>query len=190
MENHYAAWEAFGAELRRFLLRQLPSESDADDVLQEVFLKLHTRQEAGDSPQSVRGWIFQVARNAVADFYRAKASRREENLPERLADEAERAEPQEAASILAPSLSRFLESLPERYREAVRLAEIEGLDQRAVAERLQLSWSGAKSRIQRGRELLRRRLEECCHFELDRRGRILSYEEHCCRGAVKTKRPG
>ena len=58
----------------------------------------------------------------------------------------------------------------------MRLSEIEGLQQQEVADRLGLSLSGAKSRIQRGRALLKGVLERCCHFEFDRRGNVMGYE--------------
>ena len=66
--------------------------------------------------------------------------------------------------------------MPEGYREAVQLAELEGLSQQEVAERLGLSLSGAKSRIRRGRGMLKEALEACCHFEFDRRGNMTDYE--------------
>jgi RNA polymerase sigma-70 factor (ECF subfamily) len=62
------------------------------------------------------------------------------------------------------------------YRQAVQLSEIEGLPQQEVADRLGLSLSGAKSRIQRGRLMLKDELERCCRFEFDRRGNVMDYE--------------
>jgi RNA polymerase sigma-70 factor (ECF subfamily) len=65
--------------------------------------------------------------------------------------------------------------LTEIYRITLTLSEIEGLPQQQVAERLGLSLSGAKSRIQRGREKLRQRLLDCCDIETGRVG-IIGYE--------------
>ncbi len=70
----------------------------------------------------------------------------------------------------------MVRSLPDGYREAVELAEVEGLPQQEIADRLGLSLSGAKSRIQRGRVMLRDALEACCHFEFDSRGNMMDYE--------------
>jgi RNA polymerase sigma-70 factor (ECF subfamily) len=64
-------------------------------------------------------------------------------------------------------------SLPEPYGEAIRLTEFDGLTQKELAERLGISLSGAKSRVQRGREQLRKMLHECCTFEFDRRGKVI-----------------
>ena len=70
-------------------------------------------------------------------------------------------------------LHELIRSLPDDYRDAVQLSEIEGLSQAEVGVRLGLSLSGAKSRVQRGRALLKRLLQECCHFDFDGRGSVL-----------------
>jgi DNA-directed RNA polymerase specialized sigma24 family protein len=69
-----------------------------------------------------------------------------------------------------------IEALPGTYREAVRLSELDGLSGREVAERLGLSVSGAKSRVQRGRALVKQALDACCRFDFDRRGNLLGWE--------------
>jgi RNA polymerase sigma-70 factor (ECF subfamily) len=71
-------------------------------------------------------------------------------------------------------LPAAIENLPNRYRDAVRLYELQGVSQAEIAERLGISLSGAKSRVQRGREKLKQVLERCCRFDLDRCGNVLS----------------
>lgn len=75
---------------------------------------------------------------------------------------------------------RFFQQLPDKYREALQLTEIQGYSQKQMSELLDLSFSGAKSRVQRGRVKLREMLEACCRFELDRYGNILEYESRSC----------
>jgi RNA polymerase sigma-70 factor (ECF subfamily) len=70
-------------------------------------------------------------------------------------------------------------ALPEQDRQALILTEYQGLTQKELSERLGLSFSGAKSRVQRAREKLKQELLACCHFELDRRGHILNYQPRC-----------
>ncbi len=72
-------------------------------------------------------------------------------------------------------LKPMIDDLPDKYREALWLTEFEGLTQVELAERLGISVSGAKSRVQRGRSLLRHDLLDCCQFEFDRRGGIIGY---------------
>ena len=73
-------------------------------------------------------------------------------------------------------LDEMIGELPDSYREAVQLSEVEGLSQREVADRIGLSLSGAKSRIQRGRGMLKDALERCCRFEFDGRGNLMGYD--------------
>jgi len=73
----------------------------------------------------------------------------------------------------------MVKSLPEQDRQALVLTEYQGLTQKEYGERLGLSFSGAKSRVQRAREKLKQMLLECCHFELDRRNHIIDYQPHC-----------
>ena len=70
----------------------------------------------------------------------------------------------------------MIEELPEKDREALKLTDIEGLTQRELADRLKISVSGAKSRVQRAREKLKEVLLECCHVEVDRLGRVVDWE--------------
>src|SRR5690606_7389395 len=104
-----------------------------------------------------------------------RAARGGDALPEDL-PAAEPDRPAEARVELAACLPRLLERLPERYREAVRLAELEGLPQQEVARRQGVSLSGAKSRVQRGRRRLRELVEACCAVECDHRGSVVDYE--------------
>jgi len=72
-------------------------------------------------------------------------------------------------------LQPLIAELPEIYRFALVLSEIEGLPQRKVADHLGVSLSGTKSRVQRGKEKLRERLLECCNIETGQSG-IIGYE--------------
>ncbi len=70
----------------------------------------------------------------------------------------------------------MIQRLPETYREAVILSEIKGLTQKEVAQMQGTSLSGAKSRVQRGRALLKEMLADCCRLEFDHKGRLCDYE--------------
>jgi RNA polymerase sigma-70 factor (ECF subfamily) len=110
------------------------------------------------------------------DYYRSQRPTAE--LPETLAL-PEDPDEDDAARELAPSLKAMINCLPEKYRQALLLTEYQGLTQKQMAEQLGISLSGAKSRVQRAREQLKDMLLDCCHFEFDRRGNILSYQPRC-----------
>lgn len=75
-------------------------------------------------------------------------------------------------SELTECVAFFVARLPSPYREAITLTELQGMSQREAAEMLGVSLSGVKSRVQRGRQRIRRMFEECCEMSLDARGRV------------------
>jgi RNA polymerase sigma-70 factor, ECF subfamily len=165
------------ASLRRFLARRLSDPSAVEDVLQETYLRIHRGAQGLREPGRVQGWVYQIARNALIDYYRRRHDSVE--LPESLAAPDESTDDDDAARELARSMRDIVACLPEKYHQALVLTEFEGLKQHELAKRLGISVSGAKSRVQRARDQLRSLLLECCHVELDRAGRVLHYEPRC-----------
>jgi RNA polymerase sigma-70 factor, ECF subfamily len=162
-------WMDFSEALKQLITRRVPNQADAEDILQEVFQKIHRSLDTLKADNKLQAWIYQITRNAIIDYYRQQKMVVE--LPETL--EEETAEP-EANNIIA-CLKPMVESLPEKYRQALILTEFEGLFQKALAESLGISFSGAKSRVQRAREQVKEKLLECCHLEFDRMGQIVEY---------------
>ncbi len=170
-------WQEFHDPLRRFILKRVPDEYSAEDILQDVFLKVHTRIETLRDEEKLPSWLYQLTRNAIIDHYRI--SKPTSEIPEIVYEPEDRLE--DLARELAPCIQAMIEALPALYRQALLLTEYEGLTQRELAERLHLSLPGAKSRVQRAREKLKNMLLECCHFELDRQGRVIDYQpRHAC----------
>ena len=170
-------WETFHTGLKHFILKRIPDEQSADDVLQETFLKIHTRIATLRDEDKLQSWMYQIARNAIADYYRTQKATVE--LPETLPVLDEPVFEDEVIKDLIPGVKAMVDSLPPAYREALILTEYEGLTQRELADRLGLSFSGAKSRVQRAREKLKTMLLDCCHFEFDRLGKIIDYQPNC-----------
>jgi RNA polymerase sigma-70 factor (ECF subfamily) len=174
-----AVWQEFQARLLAFIARRVPDRDSAEDILQEVMLRIH--RHAGDLEDSaaVGAWIHQIARNAIADHYRHAATRREQPsgvVLDGQAPAAAEAPSGELRSELAGCLRPLIERLASPYREAITLTELDGISQTAAAEDLGLSVSGMKSRVQRARAQLGELLVSCCEIELDRRGGITSYQ--------------
>jgi RNA polymerase sigma-70 factor (ECF subfamily) len=173
-----AIWLEFHRRLLGFIARRVSDRDSAEDILQEVMLRIHRHAGELEHSAAVGGWIHQIARNAIIDYYRSAPVRRErpagmDPVPDDApAPETVVADPRgELARCLAP----LLERLPERYRQAVALTELDGLTQADAAVRLGLSTSGMKSRVQRARVQLRDLLADCCEIELDTRGGVTSY---------------
>lgn len=168
-------WQELNTRLKSFITHRVPDEQSAEDILQDVFLKVHTRIDTLKSSDKLESWIYQVVRNAISDYYRTHRPTTE--VPDTLL--APQEDEHDLAQELIPSVRAMIQRLPEEYRQAITLTEYEGLTQRELAERLGISLSGAKSRVQRARDKLKAMLLDCCHFELDRRGRIIDYQSRC-----------
>lgn len=170
-----AVWLALHDRLLRFVRARVADPATAEDVLQDVFVKIHARIDTLDDGDRLEAWVWQIVRNAIVDHHRRWRPAAE--LPEQLAalDRVDDDDPGETARQLVPCVQAAIDGLPEPYREALLLTEYGGLTQQALAERAGISLSGAKSRVQRARDRLKGVLLACCHVELDRRGGIVDY---------------
>lgn len=171
-----AIWVKVQAKLKAYVRSKIQDEAGADDVLQEIFLKMHENIHQLKHEEKVEYWLFRIAQNAVNDHFRQQR-RQYTMLPEVGPDTTEE---ERQAQSLTEEVSQWLPFmlllLPEKYREALYLTEVEGLSQRELAEKLDISYSGAKSRVQRGREKLREVVLQCCEVATDKYGNVLGYE--------------
>jgi RNA polymerase sigma-70 factor (ECF subfamily) len=155
------------------VLSKINQTADAEDIVQNIFMKAHERIGQLKDDEKAKAWLFQIARNSIIDHYR-KSNRtvmltEQEELPE---EELKEDYTMEAAE----GMLTVMKKLPDKYRVAVELTELKGLSQKELSERLNLSYSGAKSRVQRGREIVKAMMNSCCEIEADRYGNIVNYE--------------
>lgn len=169
-------WRELEKKLRPFIARRVP-ERDVDDVLQEVFLRISRGLQSLHDEERFGPWVHTLARHAIADHLRAAARHplAEDDRANEAATSLESDIESDAATGLATYLVPFVAALPSPYREALTLVELQGMSQREAADMLGLSHSGMKSRVQRGRAMLRRSFEDCCHIALDARGHITEF---------------
>jgi RNA polymerase sigma-70 factor, ECF subfamily len=182
-------WQLVHDGLRAFIAKRVNDHDHIDDILQDVFVRVHRQMDTVNDPRRIVSWIYQVTRNAIIDHYRRPGRQRE--IPAGLSSELEvfdevsrnseaarRDEGGESRSELAGCIRPMIERLSQDYRDAITLVEIDGLTQQAAAKQKGLSLSGMKSRVQRGRRQLKQMLEDCCLIELDRRGGVADYRPH------------
>ena len=170
MSTSAVPWTDVAARLRPFVAHRVPP-SDIDDVVQDVLVRMHRGLPDLRDDDRFSAWMFQVARNAIADKGRINA-----RAPLDAADLDETPAPvsdddREAATALAGCVSLFVAQLPSPYREAITLVELEGRTAKEAAEMVGISVSGMKSRVQRGRAQLRDLFEQCCEIAVDVRGK-------------------
>ena len=171
-------WREYSNQLRQFLLSRVDSREDVDDLLQEILIKTYRHLNTIEQPDKLPAWLFQVARNMLIDYYR-KA--RVDTVPYGLVEKVMLAdgEPEQDEQVrqeLTACIRPFISQLPEIYREAIESVDLQGASQKELAMELGLSHSAVKSRVQRGRRLLKAMFQECCRYELDARGYLVDYE--------------
>ncbi|QHL89034.1 RNA polymerase sigma factor SigZ [Nibribacter ruber] len=155
-----------------FIKNRVANTADAEDLSQQVLLKVHRHCETLPNVKNVRAWLYEISRHVVTDFYR------KEKHTSPLLEETDVVDITEENPFhsLEACILPLLNLIPKKYAEPLRLSDLEGIPQQEIANQLGLSLSGAKSRIQRGREKLKAVFLECCHLELDRKGRLVSAE--------------
>ena len=169
------ALQSLEGSLRAFVARRV-REAEVDDVLQDVFVRLQRGVGALADEQRLEAWVYRVARSAIVDQYRTRARHGVPADTEATEQPAENDDEPQAERELAGCVPQFVAALPEPYREALTLTDLQGLTQKEAAERLGVSLSGMKSRVQRGRAKLREAFDACCHIALDTRGGVVDYE--------------
>ena len=157
--------------LRRTIQRYVRDASSVDDVYQEVSLKVVRRIDTVRDPAALRGWLFQLARNASLDFLR-REDRRRGVSHDVLGDHSATGDMGRNPTDLFLSRERLtavrraLNELPETQREALQLRIDEGLDHEAIAERLHISRQAVEVRLCRGRAALKDQLENIMRGDL------------------------
>ncbi|MCB0490693.1 MAG: RNA polymerase sigma factor SigZ [Cyclobacteriaceae bacterium] len=170
-------YKAMSSPLKHFIESRVKNSSIADDILHEVFIKIHNRIDTLKDPAKVESWIFQITRNAIIDHFRKDKGHVdvvEEDLQESDDDE------EDLHKQASAGLTERVYQLPDIYKQAILLTTYEGLSQKQLAEKMNISLTGAKSRVQRARKMLKDMLLECCHFDYDRYGTVIDFHKACC----------
>ena len=177
-----AVWSELRGNIRGFVGRRVRQPADVDDIVQRVFLQVHRALPTLRDADRLHAWVYQTTRRAIADYYRTPSQTREVpagsalDVAPAIADATDDDVDGSALQELSACLKPLIDTLKPADREALHLVELEGATQVEAAERLGISVSGMKSRVQRARLHLRTALDECCRIALDRRGGIISYE--------------
>ena len=175
-------WQELHGNLRAFIGRRVRNDADVDDLVQRVLLQIVKGVGSLRDAERLHAWVYRTARNVIVDHYRSSSVRRE--VTSGAADDSRWLAVPSCRSMTRPSpcanwptcLAPMLRQLSPTYREAVILADLEGITQAEGAERLGVSVSGMKSRVQRGRRQLKAVLDACCRIDLDSRGGLVGYE--------------
>lgn len=177
-KNTEKLWLKLGVKLKAFILSKVHNEAIADDILQEVFIKIHAKIDSVKDETKIQSWIYQITRNLIIDHFRN--SQKEQKAPQFLFENEDNASDDFMSETLDDML-KMMDDLPAEYCEALCLTELAGMSQKTYAEKIGISYSGAKSRIQRARIMLKDLLMNCCHYQFDKYGTVIDiHPVHCC----------
>ena len=170
---HITIWQQNHERIKQFICGKVNGDDRCNDILHDLFLKINDKQEKIALVEKPASYIIKMAQNAVVDFYRTK-----KGLPTELCEcsSPESIEQFSTSEQYNITLLPFIENLPDKYKEAIVLSELNGLSQKEVAEKLDISYPGARSRIQRGRQMLKEAILKCCDYRFDKFGNIIG----CC----------
>lgn len=174
-------WKTYSEDLRRFILSKIKDEIITDDLLQEVFIKVHTKISSVQNLSKVKSWLFTVANNTVMDHFRATKNSKvklDADLPSNVEDYNDRTidfyEHSEQDCLYG-----IIKSLDKKYRDPLFMADIQGYKQQQIAETLKLPLPTVKSQIQRARKKIAQGFMDCCGYQLNEEGKLV--------GEIKTK---
>lgn len=177
--NLQTVWQELRTALKHFIRSRVSNEQDSEDILQEVFIKLHNHLPELKEEEKFQSWVYQITRNTIIDFYRSRGKHQyqttELDNKQVLQNAAHMIGEGNKNEVISTWLKALMDQLPKNYKEALIYTELDHHTQKELADKLGISLSGAKSRVQRGREKLKGILLECCHLEFDRFGNILDY---------------
>ncbi|WKN40931.1 sigma-70 family RNA polymerase sigma factor [Tunicatimonas pelagia] len=163
-------WNSFNDELYFFLLKKVKDTDVANDIFQSTFLKIHKNLPKLKEEEKVKAWIFQIARNEIANYFNAEAIYVDNSATN------EETPLQEYQFVCC--FDKLINDLPEIYQEVINMVYIKGHKQKDVANELGISLENTKARIRRAKDILKEKFQECCKYELDKKGKLTG-ESNC-----------
>ncbi|WP_179352778.1 RNA polymerase sigma factor SigZ [Winogradskyella vidalii] len=160
-------WDTYADDLRRFILSKVKDVAVAEDILQDTFIKVHTKLQTLKDEDKLKSWLFSVARYSVLDYFRTN----KQELPVEQIDIEADPEPMEHSE--QDCLRGIIKNLPKKYRDPLFLSDIKGLKQQEVANQLDLSLPTVKSQIQRARKQIAQGFMDCCGFKMNEEGHLV-----------------
>ncbi|MFC1765273.1 RNA polymerase sigma factor [Planctomycetota bacterium] len=177
-------YNEFHDKLNRYIER-IVGRNDAEDLTQEVFLKINRGLKDFKGNSSLSTWIYRIATNAALDKVRSRSYRqsKETAMLEEISPEPENcsciaeekslsAEREAVRNEMNACIQEFIDRLPTDYRIVIRLSEIKDLKNQQIADVLDISLDAVKIRLHRARARLKAEFEAGCNFYHDEDGKL------------------
>lgn len=160
-------WVKYSTELKQFIISKVKDTTIADDILQDTFIKIHSKLHTLKDIKKIKPWCFTIAKNSIIDYWKSS------NQMVEIADFDDKVSITENIHTEKDCLRGILKNLPKKYRDPLFLSDIRGLKQQEVAEQLNQTLSTTKSQIQRARKLIAKGFMDCCGFKMDDKGNLI-----------------
>ncbi|HSH66776.1 MAG TPA: sigma-70 family RNA polymerase sigma factor [Bacteroidia bacterium] len=169
--NIFEIWEEYKYSLFGYIKKRVPDEDNAKDILQDVLLKSYQYCSSGKTVVYLKSWLYKITQNTIIDYFR-KANKTisfDFDVTETPNDKSIVGEASDYIKVL-------LKLLPDNYSTPLYMSDIKGIDQKSIAEKLNLTLPNTKSRIQRARVMLKERFLECCSVTFGENGEMISFD--------------
>lgn len=166
-------YKQFHSELLSYIKSKVRSREDAEDILQNVFVKMSSGIDKLDEDVKIKNWIFTVTRNTIIDYYRVNANKKKLAVNEELDDQIAEVEEIDQTKGLDQCMGSMIGLLPDEYRDIIVESEIKGVKQKDLADKYGMAYPSMRSKVQRGRERLKQLFHNCCHIETDKLGNVM-----------------
>jgi RNA polymerase sigma-70 factor, ECF subfamily len=167
-------WNTYSAELKAYIMKHVSNKYEAEDILQEVGIRIQQNAYKIKDITNVKGWLYRVTYNLIIDYFR---ERKKYSMIEDVNEisSPDTSEHQNYNKETAECLLKLVEYLPSTYKEAIIESDYNGKKQSVLGEKWGLSNSGSKTRIQRARKKLKAVLLSCCEVKSDKAGNIIEF---------------
>jgi RNA polymerase sigma-70 factor (ECF subfamily) len=165
----------FQKSLKDYIFSKVKNIHLTEDILQDVFLKINDKIDTLKDSDKLKSWIFTIARNSIIDHFRTNKYHLD-------IDEIEIPEesPENKSECYHKCLTPFINNLDDKYKDALLSTELGTLSQKDYAEQLGISYSGAKSRVQRAKLQIKDAFISCCMIKKDASGNTFIDDSEEC----------
>ena len=173
MEAVTNIWNNFDNLLFDLICKKTKHQDHCHDILQDVYIKVMENIDKVEKAENIKYYLIRMADNAVADYYRDKSNKPNQIFTEVISLKDDTTVSDSSLQLADCCLRPMIDTLEPIYREALVMTELEGISQKEYAEKVGISYTNAKSRVQRARQKLKEIILNCCTYKFDKYGNIL-----------------
>ncbi len=169
--NIFEIWEEYKSSIFGYIKKRVTDEDDAKDILQDVLLKSYQYCSNGKKVLYLKSWLYKITHNTIIDYHKKNNKSISFSL-----DLVETVDEKSIIGEASDYIKVLLKLLPDDYATPLYMSDIDGIDQKTIAQNLGLTLPNTKSRIQRARVKLKERFLECCVVSFGESGEMVSFD--------------